>query len=90
MKITGLDISKVPFSMRKSYMAVNYLFEDYYSGYTSCTGFSSNLDKMPFVSTPGLYLRSVCTKGQNNNMEMIRFIPLYNGARGSLRDTCRI
>ena len=44
--------------MRKSYMAVNYLFEDYYSGYTSCTGFSSNLDKMPFVSTPGLYLRS--------------------------------
>ena len=29
MKITGLDISKVPFSMRKSYMAVNYLFEDY-------------------------------------------------------------
>lgn len=79
MKITGLDISKVPFSMRKSYMAVNYLFEDYYSGYTSCTGFSSNLDKMPFVSTPGLYLRSVCTKGQNNNMEMIRFIPLYNG-----------
>ena len=65
--------------MRKSYMAVNYLFEDYYSGYTSCTGFSSNLYKMPFVSTPGLYLRSVCTKGQNNNMEMIRFIPLYNG-----------
>lgn len=75
----GLDISTVPFSTRGSYMAVNYLPEDYYSGYVSCTGFSSNLDKMPFVSTPGLYLRSMCTKGQNNNMEMIRFIPLYNG-----------
>ena len=79
MKITGLDISKVPFSTRGSYMAVNYLESDYYSGYVSCTGFSTNLDKMPFVSTPGLYLRSVCTKGQNNNMEMICFTPLYNG-----------
>lgn len=75
----GLDIRNVPFSTRGSYMAVNYLPEDYYSGYVSCTGFSSNLDKMPFVSTPGLYLRSVCTKGQNNNMEMIRFVPLYEG-----------
>ncbi|MCI9248005.1 MAG: hypothetical protein HFG99_02450 [Dorea sp.] len=79
MKTEGLNISTVPFSARGSYMAVNYLLEDYYSGYVSCTGFSSNLDKMPFVSTPGLYLRSVCTKGQNNNMEMIRFTPLYGG-----------
>lgn len=79
MRVGELDISIVPFSTRGSYMAVNYLKEDYYSGYVSCTGFSSNLDKMPFVSTPGVYLRSVCTKGQNNNMEMMRFTPLYNG-----------
>lgn len=85
MNITGLDISKVPLSTRGSYMALNYLPEDYYSGYVSCTGFSSNLDKMPFVSTPGLYLRSMCTKGQNNNMEMMRFIPVSGGEEVSYR-----
>ena len=63
MKITGLDISKVPFSMRKSYMAVNYLFEDYYSGYTSCTGFSSNLDKMPFGVYPWIVSAFCLHKG---------------------------
>ena len=79
MEIKGIDISYIPFTTRGSWTVVNYLPEDYYVSYTGGSGFSIQVGKIPFITTPGLYLRSVKSSVQDYNMEIARFTPLVNG-----------
>ncbi len=76
MKLTELDLANIPFSTYGSYMALNYIGKDYYTSYI---GFSPQVGKDAFVSTPGLYLRSVKSMVQDHNMEMMEFRPMADG-----------
>ena len=82
MNINGLDISYIPFTTRGSWTVVNYLKSDYYVSYFGSFGddtHSTQADKTPFITTPGLYLRSVKSSVQDYNMEITRFTPLIDG-----------